>query len=173
HGTGYLGNLQFSNNILIKSVNAQKAVLTSLQINNSNHITLDGIKFDASLGSFSKEAALISGERNATQLTVTNCLIQSASDSSVWTQADWYSNSVGGVQFRGSHINLNNNLFLNLYHAVELRGDYSLMQNNTIENFAGDAIRGLGSYSTYENNTIKNCFIEDYAINHDDAFQVY
>ncbi|WP_372936977.1 T9SS type A sorting domain-containing protein [Seonamhaeicola sp.] len=173
HGQGYLGNLQFQTNLLIKSVNLQQAVLNKIQINNCNHITFEDIKFDASSQSFSKEEYIVVGDTNTSYITLNNCLVQSAADSSTWTQSDWYANSASGVEFRGGNITLTNNTFFNLYHAVELRGDNTLMQNNIIENFAGDAIRGLGSYSVYENNTIKNCFIEDYAINHDDAFQVY
>ncbi|MCI2229845.1 T9SS type A sorting domain-containing protein [Polaribacter sp. MSW13] len=173
HGEGYIGNLTFSTNLLIKSFNPQQAVLTKIQINNSNHITFENIKFDASTGSFSKEEPIVVGNNNTNYITFNNCLIQSANNASTWTKTDWYNNSASGVQFRGGNITLNNNTFLNLYHAVELRGDNTLMQNNLIENFAGDAIRGLGSNSTYEHNIIKNCFIEDYAINHDDAFQAY
>ncbi|XMO85796.1 T9SS type A sorting domain-containing protein [Algibacter sp. AS12] len=173
HGNGYLGNQQFLTNLLIKSVNPQQAILTKIQINNSNHITFEDVQFDASTGVFSKDDAIVIGDANTSYITLKNCLIQSAIDSSTWTQSDWYSNSVSGIQFRGGNITLINNTFLNLYHAVELRGDNTLMQKNLIKNFAGDAIRGLGSFSTYENNIIKNCFIEDYAVNHDDAFQVY
>jgi parallel beta-helix repeat protein len=173
HGEGYLGNQQFSTNLFIKSVNNYQAVLTKIQINNSNHIIFEGVKFDASLGSFSKEEAIVVGDDNTNFINLNNCLIQSAYSSSTWTKTDWYNNTASGVQFRGNNITLKNNTFLNLYHAVELRGDNSFMQNNLIENFAGDAIRGLGSNSIYEYNTIKNCFIEDYAINHDDAFQAY
>ena len=173
HGDGYFGNQVFSDDLIIKSVNSQQAVFTKIQINNSNHITFQDIKFDASLGSFSKDESIIVGNDNTNYITLNNCLIQSADNSSTWTKTDWYNNSASGVQFRGNNITLIKNTFLNLYHAVELRGNNSLMQNNLIENFAGDAIRGLGSDSTYENNIIKNCFIDDYDIQHDDAFQAF
>ena len=173
HGYGYFGNQVFSDDLIIKSVNSQQAVFTKIQINNSNHITFQDIKFDASLGSFSKDESIIVGNDNTNYITLNNCLIQSADNSSTWTKTDWYNNSASGVQFRGNNITLIKNTFLNLYHAVELRGNNSLMQNNLIENFAGDAIRGLGSDSTYENNIIKNCFIDDYDIQHDDAFQAF
>ena len=173
HGEGYLGNEVFTNNLLIKSVNFQQAVLSKIQINNSNHITFEDIKFDASLGSFSKEEPIVIGNDNTNFITLNNCLIQSADNSSTWTKTDWYNNSASGVQFRGNNITLKNNTFLNLYHAVEVRGSNTIMHNNLIKNFAADAIRGLGSNSTYENNVIKNCFIDDYAIQHDDAFQAF
>ena len=173
HGEAYLGNQQFSTNLLIKSVNNQQAVITKIQINNSNHITFQDIKFDASLGSFSKDESIIVGNDNTNYITLENCLIQSSDDSSTWTKTDWYNKSASGIQFRGTNITLTNNTFLNLYHAVEVRGNNTVMQNNLIENFAADAIRGLGSDSTYENNVIKNCFIDDYDIQHDDAFQAF
>lgn len=173
HGNGFMINQQFAANLLIKAENPQLAVLTKLQFNNCSNITLENLKIDASTGSFSKDEPIVIGDDNTSSITVINCLLQAAADSSTWTQADWYSKTVSGVQFRGENITLLNNTFLNLYHAVELRGDNSLMQNNTILNFAGDAIRGLGSNSTYENNIIKNCYIDDYAIQHDDAFQAF
>ena len=173
HGNGFLNGEQFATNLLIKSVNPQLAVLTKMQLDNCKNITLEDLKIDGSTGSYAKENPIFTGNSGTTYITINNCLIQSADDSSAWTKTDWYANSNGGVEFRGGNITLTNNTFLNLYHAIELRGDYSLVQNNTIENFAADAIRGLGSNSTYENNIIKNCFIDDYGIQHDDAFQVY
>ncbi|MEN8126077.1 MAG: right-handed parallel beta-helix repeat-containing protein [Bacteroidota bacterium] len=173
HGTSYFANKHFGQNLTIKAVNKHQAVVTKLQLANSSHITFQDIKFDASNGSFIKEQTIILAGTDASHITLDNCLVQAADDSSNWTKDDWYENSVGGVQFRGGNITLKDNIFLNLYHAVELRGDNSLMQNNIIENFAADAIRVLGSYGTYENNIIKNCFIDDYAIQHDDAFQAF
>lgn len=173
HGTGFIQNLQFANNLLIKSVNHQKAELTKITINNCSNLTIEGVKFDATGGSFDKNDPIITGNESSSYISLNNCLVQSADDSSNWTKADWYSNVASGVQFRGDNITLTNNTFFNLYHAVELRGDYSQMTNNSILNFAADAIRGLGSNSTYENNVIKNCYIDDYAIQHDDAFQAF
>jgi len=40
---------------------------------------------------------------------------------------------------------------------------------NTVENFAGDGLRGLGDYEVFENNTVMNCY--DVNANHDDGFQ--
>ncbi|WP_139957574.1 right-handed parallel beta-helix repeat-containing protein [Flavicella sediminum] len=173
HGTGFIQNFQFATKLTIKAVNAHQAVLTNITINNCSKVFFEDLKFDASLGSFSLNDPIVLGNDASDFITLNNCLIQSADDSSTWTKTDWYNNAASGVQFRGTNITLTNNTFLNLYHAVELRGDYSYMQNNSIVNFAADAIRGLGSYSTYENNLIKNCFIDDYAIQHDDAFQAF
>lgn len=173
HGTAYLGSLQFQTNLLIKSKNPKQAILAKLTMNSCKNITLEDLKIDGSTESFGKTDPIISGDTNSSFITLNNCLVQSADDSSTWTKTDWYTNSAGGVEFRGDNITLTNNTFLNLYHAVELRGDHTLMQNNLIENFAADAIRGLGSNSLYENNVVKNCFIDDYSIQHDDAFQAF
>ncbi len=173
HGNGFMINQQFATNLLIKAENLQLAVLTKLQLNSCSNITLEDIKIDASTGSFDKNDPILIGDDSTSFITINNCLVQAADDSSTWTQADWYSNTASGIQMRGNNITVTNSTFLNLYHAVELRGDNTSMQNNTILNFAADAIRGLGSNCTYENNIIKNCFIDDYAIQHDDAFQAF
>lgn len=173
HGNGFMINQQFATNLLIQAENPNLAVLTKLQLNTSSNITFKDIKVDASTGSFDKNDPIVIGDIDTHYITMDNCLVQAADDSSTWTQADWYNNTASGVQFRGDNITLTNNMFLNLYQAVEVRGDYTLMQNNTILNFAADAIRGLGSNCAYENNIIKNCFIDDYAIQHDDAFQAF
>lgn len=173
HGNGFLINQQFTTNLSIKALNTRLAVLTKLQLNNCSNITVEDLIIDASTGAFDKNDPIVNGDASTVNIILKNCLVQAAEDSSTWTQLDWYNNTTSGVQFRGHNITLLNNTFLNLYHAVELRGDNSLVKNNTILNFAADAIRGLGSNCTYENNVIKNCYIDDYAIQHDDAFQVF
>ncbi|WP_412071671.1 discoidin domain-containing protein [Reichenbachiella sp.] len=106
-------------------------------------------------------------------MTIKNSTLKSADDISTWTKNDWYANVASGADFRGGNITFENTLMTNVYHALSLRGDYSYVTNCTIDNFAGDAIRGLGSFSTYEYNTVRDCYIDDYAIQHDDGFQAY
>ena len=48
-------------------------------------------------------------------------------------------------------------------------GDSCLVEYNTIENFAGDGLRGLGDYNTFQYNIVKNSY--DVNGNHDDGFQ--
>ncbi len=173
HGSSYFGNKVFTEDVTIKALNNHSAVLGKIQLDNVVHVKFEGIKFDATGVSYDKNDPIFFADDETNHITVDNCIIQSAESSALWTKTDWYNNSASGFQFRGNNITLINNKLLNLYHAVELRGDYSVMNNNLIDNFCADAIRGLGSNSTYENNIVRDCYIDDYAIQHDDGFQAF
>ena len=173
HGSAYFNNQVFNSDVTIKAVNNHQAVFTKIQLVNVKHVKFEGVKFDATGGTFSTTSPIFYSDNQSTHITVENCIVQSAESSATWTKADWYEHSASGFQFRGGYITLKNNLLLNLYHAVEFQGEYSEMYNNTIDNFCGDAIRALGNNGYFENNLVRDCYIDDYSIQHDDFFQTY
>jgi len=173
HGRAYLHDLQFDDNVHIRALPGHHPRLISVSLINSQHIAFEGLIIDASGGEFAKETPMFYADQNSHYIQVEQTTLTAAEDISSWTKADWYAQTASGFQFRGSHITLKHNTINNTYHAMELRGPYSQVSHNLIDNFAGDAIRGLGSFSTYEYNVIRDCYINDYAIQHDDAFQTY
>lgn len=50
-----------------------------------------------------------------------------------------------------------------------MSGDSCTVEHNTIENFAGDGLRGLGDDLLFQYNLVMNCY--DVNANHDDGFQ--
>ncbi len=95
--------------------------------------------------------------------------VMSTNAPSSWNREDWVRLARIGVEAQGSAITLRGNSIRNVDHGLIVDADYSLVENNVIENFAGDGIRGLGDHSVYRQNTIKNCYRVDR--NHDDGFQ--
>ena len=102
-------------------------------------------------------------------LAVKDCSLFSVDDTSGWSLADWNELPANGIASDGTNIVLRNNHLKNVNFGISIDAEHALVENNVIENFAGDGIRGLGNYSTYAYNTVKNCY--DVNENHDDGFQ--
>ena len=173
HGDPYINNKSFTDYVTVKALSGNAPIIKSIQLVNSAYWAFDGIKIDGTNNNKIKEQVLFSSDVNSHHTKIINSTISSAENIDTWTQTDWYNNVTSGVQIRSDYAYLNNNIIKNTYHALEVRGEYTEVYNNLIDNFAGDAIRGLGSNSTYENNTVRDCYINDYAIQHDDGFQTY
>ena len=173
HGDPYIKDMSFTNYVTVKALSGNAPVIKSIQLVNSAYWLFDGIKIDGTDNSKIKEQVLFSSDINSHHTKIINSTISSAESIANWTQSDWYNKVSSGLQIRSDYAYLKNNVIKNTYHALEVRGQHTEVYNNLIDNFAGDAIRGLGSNSTYENNTIRDCYINDYAIQHDDGFQTY
>lgn len=173
HGDPYINNKSFSNYVTVKALSGNAPIIKSIQLVNSSYWSFDGIKIDGTNNNKTKEQVLFSSDVNSHHTKIINSTISSAESIDTWTKTDWYNNVTSGIQIRSDYAYLNNNVIKNTYHALEVRGEHTEVYNNLIDNFAADAIRGLGSNSTYENNTVRDCYINDYAIQHDDGFQTY
>ena len=177
HGSVTITNYHPLTPITIRAKPDHTATLTGLNIINSSNIDFIGLNIDGSnitpSSNPSNKTFLLNSDENSHTLNFHQLTIKSANDSSTWTQNDWYEKVHSGARFRGHHIRMTHSLVLNTYHALMFEGDYSYLAHTTIDNFAGDAIRGNGSFSTYEYNIVRDCYINDYAIQHDDAFQTF
>jgi len=177
HGAPSLNNYHFSTPITFIAKDGHTPSVSKLSFINSDHINIKTVVIDGSQvtpsSNPSSKAFLLNSDSNSHHLLFDNITVKSADDSSGWTKSDWYAKVYSGAWMRGEYIAITNSLFLNTYHAVMLSGDHAYMAHTVIDNFAGDAIRGLGSFSTYEYNTVRDCYIDDYAIQHDDAFQTF
>ena len=98
-----------------------------------------------------------------------NCIAYSADDISAWSVDDWNANSCNALSLPGEKMVARNNHFRNINFGISVTGDSCLVEYNIIENFSGDALRGLGHYGIYRHNLVKNCY--DVNANHDDGFQ--
>ncbi|MCK5781959.1 MAG: discoidin domain-containing protein [Flavobacteriales bacterium] len=173
HGDPYIKDMSFTSHVTVKALGGNAPIIKSIQLVNSAYWAFDGIKIDGTNNSKIKEQVLFSSDVNSHHTKMINSAVSSAESIANWTKSDWYNNVSSGLQIRGDYAYLKNNVIKNTYHALEVRGQHTEVYNNLIDNFAGDAIRGLGSNSTYENNTVRDCYINDYAIQHDDGFQTY
>ncbi len=173
HGAVSLNTLNPAHSIHFQAYEDEEPIFSQLNIKNSSHLYFQAITIDGSLSHLGRDNFMVNSDETSHFLSFDKMLIKSADDSSIWLKADWYANSIGGMRLQGEDINVSNSLITNVYHAVMLDGNRAYYAHNTIDNFAGDAIRGLGDDSTYEYNTVRDCYIDDYDIQHDDAFQAF
>ncbi len=97
------------------------------------------------------------------------CTAYSVLDASVWTMQQWDTLSCDGMWLPGNKITARSLYFKNVNFGISVSGDSCLVERNTIENFAGDGLRGLGDFCTFQYNVVQNCY--DVNANHDDGFQ--
>ncbi len=177
HGDLAVVNRNYSGDIAFVGIPGETATATDLRIEASSGIVFRSIVFDASSRIDptldQKDQFIVRGGANSHHLVFLNVIVKSADSIDTWTKDDWYKKSKGGFDMRGGNISVRNSQILNTYHAISLRGDYSELTNTLIDNFAGDAIRGLGSFSRFESNTVRDAYVNDYAIQHDDLFQSF
>lgn len=105
----------------------------------------------------------------AQEITVEDCVLSSADDSSGWSADDWNRRPRDGIRADGPRIVVRRNRLKNVNFGISMSGPHALVEHNTVENFAGDGLRGLGDYSVFQYNVVKNCY--DVNDNHDDGFQ--
>ena len=102
-------------------------------------------------------------------MVVEDCHGQSIADSSSWTLPDWNTRAWNGIEVDGKNMTVRNCTFRNVNFGISVGASDSMIEHNTVENFAGDGLRGLGDNTTFQYNTVKNCY--DVNGNHDDGFQ--
>lgn len=177
HGSPVFTDQNYSSAITIVAARGEVPSIAQLTFRSSSHVVLDGLLVDGSVNidpdTDEKERFLVTGDEASHHLIMRNMEVRSETSSATWTKEDWYKLSWSGIDMRGSHIAVEDCQVLNTYHAISLRGDHSRVTRTLVDNFAGDGIRGLGSFSTYENNVVRDAYIDDYAIQHDDAFQAW
>ena len=177
HGAPRIYDQNYSSVVTIAALWGESPFISDLRIERSSGITLEGIAVDGSLiidpTRDEKDRWMIMGDVATHHITFRKMSIQSATSIEGWTKTDWYRRSMSAMDMRGSNISVEHSQILNVYHGLSLRGDHSLVAHCLIDNFAGDGIRGLGSFSTYEWNVVRDAYVNDYAIQHDDAFQAY
>lgn len=106
-------------------------------------------------------------------ITVDDFSIYTVADAAAsWSTTDptdWDTLSCHGIMAYGNNMTLRRNYLKNVDFGITVNGNYALVYGNTVENFAGDGMRGLGNDLFFEYNLIKNCYSVN--ANHDDGFQ--
>lgn len=174
---GYHGspNIRGNNDeiVVIKPLDNHQPELKSVTFSSANKWSLSGVTISPETAAEYEKSTLVTINSTASEIIVENCFCYSVKDNSSWTSTDWSSNSCSGASISGDYNVLRNNHFLNVKHGilVESSAEHNLIDNNIVENFAADGMRGIGSYNTFQYNTVKNCY--DVDDNHDDGFQSY
>lgn len=177
--SGYHGQLRIqeyynSQNITIAAEPGHTPLLSVLQVRSGSNWTFRGLAISAEFAEVYERQTLVQLQDHNWRgpihdIVVENCTISSVADSSKWTADDWNQNACNGFQVDGTRMTICHNNLKNVNFGISVTASHSLIQNNLVENFSGDGIRGLGDHSTFQYNTVKNCY--NVNENHDDGFQ--
>jgi hypothetical protein len=148
--------------------------LRSLLLQSGCHWALKGLHVSPEFGEGKRPRTMIEIQAHGWNgpvhdVLVEQCVLQSAADTSGWSAADWNERSVSGIGADGERIVIRGNRLKNVNFGISVGASHALVENNVVENFAGDGLRGLGDHSVFQNNVVKNCY--DVNDNHDDGFQ--
>jgi len=146
----------------------------SIRVRSSSHWALRGLYVSPESGTSKVPRTLIDLESHGWRgpvhdIVVEECVLRSAEDTSRWSAEQWNSLSSNGIDADGTRITVRRNHLKNVDSGISVSASHSLIEHNTIENFAGDGLRGLGDHSVFQYNVVKNCY--DVNANHDDGFQ--
>jgi hypothetical protein len=95
--------------------------------------------------------------------------LYSTQDSTAWTMDDWNTLAHNGIMVSGDCMTVVDNYCKNVDFGITVSGNSAVVSGNTVENFAGDGLRGLGNDLLFEYNVVRNCYAVN--ANHDDGFQ--
>jgi parallel beta-helix repeat protein len=160
--------------ITIAAVDGHTPRFRSIHVRSSAHWVLKGLHVSLEFGTGKKPRTLIDLESHGWQgpvhdLVVEQCVLQSAEDTSRWSAEQWNALSSSGIEADGTRITVRRNHLKNVDSGISVSASHSLIEHNTVENFAGDGLRGLGDHCVFQYNVVKNCY--DVNANHDDGFQ--
>jgi parallel beta-helix repeat protein len=177
--TGYYGSLHISRKfntdyITIKAEIGNRPTFKNIRFTGTRYWHLRGLTITPSEVPKYENTTLISIEWHnwsgpSTHITVEDCHLYSIENANSWSSEEWDELSCTAISSQGKHVIIRNNYCKNVNFGISSSGDSCLVEYNTIENFAGDGLRGLGNYNTFQYNIVKNSY--DVNGNHDDGFQ--
>lgn len=161
--------------ITIAAQEGHSPCLMGLRIQASSNWAIKGLKFGPAFSKKGKPPrTMVDIESHGWNgpvhdILVEDCVLSSADDTSKWSADDWNRLSCTGIDADGDRIVIRGNRLKNVDSGISVGASHATVENNSVENFAGDGLRGLGDYSVFENNLVMNCY--DVNGNHDDGFQ--
>ncbi len=177
--TGYYGMLQISRKfntdyITICAEEGHTPTFKNIRFTGARYWYIKGLTITPSRAPEYETTTLILIEWHgwsgpSTYITVEDCDLYSVEDASSWSAEDWDGLSCTAISSQGKNVIIRNNHCKNINFGISSSRDSCLIEYNTIENFAGDGLRGLGNYNTFQYNIVKNSY--DVNANHDDGFQ--
>ncbi len=176
---GYYGDLLIQSlynegDITIAAQPGHHPRLRTIYVQGGGHWVFRGLTISPSFEEPLSKTTIVFFENHGFQgpaqdILLEDCHLMSVEDSSGWSAQDWNDYASNGVRADGDRITIKGCHLLNVDFGITLSGEYSVAQDNVIENFSGDGMRGLGNYERFEHNVVKNCY--DVNDNHDDGFQ--
>jgi hypothetical protein len=171
HAAIDVNNRMFTTPVTIRSETGKNASIAGASFGaTTKNITLSNLKVWRSEGDGA--GYLIRSYKGSTNLTLQNLDIRSRADATNylnWKQSRWLAVASNAVDLRGTHAVVRGNTVTGVGRGI-IAGPNSLVENNVIDGFAWDGMRG-GTGTTFRNNVIKNSFNVD--ATHRDGIQSY
>lgn len=168
HGSVEIVDLQFDKPVTLEADRGKRPILDRLEIRKGAGWRIEGLVVIPGRGDID-HAALVSIKQGQ-DIVLDRLTVASAENSNGWTAEAWRRKARTGINVSGRDITIRNSLIRNVKYGISSNADGARIENNTIELFSGDGIRGLGDDSSYIGNTIDTCIAagDDH---HDDGFQ--
>jgi hypothetical protein len=177
--SGYHGELSVSGYynsapIIIAAASGQQPRFGRILLRSSSNWHLRGLYISPSYAPTYSSSTLARIESHSysgplSDVTVEDCRLFSVENTSGWSADDWNEKAPNGFFASGTKVTLRNNYLKNVDFGISVTAAHSLVEGNTVENFAGDGMRGLGDYTIFQFNTVKNLYTVN--SNHPDGFQ--
>ena len=167
HGAIVIDGLKFNVPVVVTTEQGMRPILDRLVIRKSAGWRIEGLSVTPS-NDMKSNGALVEIQQGR-EIYLDRLTVTSADDSSNWSAAKWRKSARNGIMISGRDITVANSLIRNVRHGISSHAVDAKIENNVIEKFSGDGIRGLGDNSDYIGNTIDTCV--GVGNNHDDGFQ--
>ncbi len=167
HGVVVLDGLGYDATVTVAAEDGHAPRLGRIEVAQSTHVTLRGLQISP------EYAAQYSADNmvrlDGSNLALEDCTIQSVADASPWGVPEWNDLAANGVQVGGQDNLVIGNHIRNVNFGITVSASDSVIEDNVVDGFAGDGMRGLGDRTVFAYNVIKNNV--DVNDNHDDGFQ--
>jgi hypothetical protein len=108
----------------------------------------------------------------AYDVEVSDSDIFTIADASGWTANQWVDDAASGVDVGADRVTIRNCRVRNVRFGIRVGGASARIQENLVDGFSADGLRGLGDDGLFEYNRVQNNYVEDPPDpNHDDGFQ--
>ncbi len=174
HGIALFDSLYVDGTITVAAAPGAHPTLGRVRFRASSGWVLRGVTVSAELAPEPSILPLIELDSHGTRgpvhdVTIEDCNVYTAMDTTSWSASDWDSRSVDGIRAEGDDVVLRGNHLWNVDFAIATSGDRALVEDNLVERFSGDGLRGLGDHSVFQYNTVRDLFFVN--ANHPDGFQ--
>jgi MYXO-CTERM domain-containing protein len=174
HGVAQFDHMYLDGTITVAAAPGAQPALGQVRFRSASGWVLRGVRISPSFAEEYSASTILDIDTHAWSgpvhdITVEGCEIFSVSDTTAWTAEDWDTRSANGILADGDDIVLRDNWLYNVDFAIGTTGERALVEDNLIERFSGDGLRGLGDHSVFQYNTVRDLFfVND---NHPDGFQ--
>lgn len=173
YGPMVVDGQKFNSPVLITAMPGQVAQVDSIIVRASKNVTFSGLKVWPSSNANGMVASVRS-YGDTSDLVFTNLDVRAVPTSTsynLWTIADWNKNQRTGFMIDGQRQTVSRNRVTGIYNGIFGLGPNTLIEENIVDGFAGDAMRALGDNSIVRRNKVQNC--HQINASHTDGFQSF